>query len=56
MSAVLLLGGIQIIMIGGLGLYIGAIFREVKVNDIYCKDIIKIKNYFSFLILIGSFF
>ena len=30
MSAVLLLGGIQIIMLGFIGLYIGAIFRETK--------------------------
>ncbi len=30
MSAVLLLGGMQIIMLGFIGLYIGAIFRETK--------------------------
>ena len=42
MSAILLLGGIQIIMIGGLGLYIGAIFREVKNRPLFIiKDIIK---------------
>src|SRR3990167_52244 len=41
MSAVLLLGGIQIMMLGFIGLYVGAIFRETKRRPRYLvKDIV----------------
>lgn len=42
MSAVLLLGGTQMIMLGFIGLYIGAIFRETKSRPMYLiKEVVK---------------
>lgn len=42
MSAVLLLGGIQIMMLGFIGLYVGAIFREGKRRPRYIvKDVVR---------------
>lgn len=42
MSAVLLLGGTQMIMLGFIGLYIGAIFRETKNRPMYLiKEVIR---------------
>lgn len=42
MSAVLLLGGIEIMMLGFIGLYIGAIFRETKQRPRYIvKDVLR---------------
>ena len=38
MSAVLFLGGVQMMMLGFVGLYIGAIFREVKKRPRYVID------------------
>ena len=42
MSAILFLGGMQMVMMGFVGLYVGAIFREMKGRPQYLiKDIIK---------------
>ena len=42
MSAVLLLGGIQMVMLGFVGLYVGAIFRETKKRPQYLiKEVLK---------------
>lgn len=38
MSAVLLLGGIQMFMMGFMGLYVGAIFRQTKKRPLYIVD------------------
>jgi len=44
MSAILLLGGIQMIMMGFIGLYVGAVFRETKKRPRYLiKEILKNK-------------
>jgi dolichol-phosphate mannosyltransferase len=43
-SAILLLGGIQILVIGILGLYINVIFRETKKRPIYIINSIIRKN------------
>lgn len=42
MSAVLLLGGVQMLMLGFVGLYVGAIFREAKRRPQYIvKEVVK---------------
>lgn len=42
MSAILLLGGIQMMMLGFVGLYVGAIFRETKMRPRYLvKEVVK---------------
>jgi glycosyltransferase involved in cell wall biosynthesis len=42
MSSILFLGGIQIMMLGFIGLYIGSIFKETKKRPLYIiKDILK---------------
>ncbi|NBX84527.1 MAG: glycosyltransferase [Gammaproteobacteria bacterium] len=42
MSAILFLGGIQMLMLGFVGLYVGAIFREIKDRPQYLlKDVLK---------------
>lgn len=44
MSAVLFLGGVQIIMLGAMGLYIGANYRESKKRPLYIiKDVLRKK-------------
>ena len=44
MAAVLLIGGIQLIVTGVIGLYIGVIFREVKKRPNYIIKKIYKKN------------
>ena len=45
MSAILLSGGIQMMMLGFVGLYVGAIFRETKNRPQYLiKDVITYKD------------
>lgn len=42
MSAVLLLGGVQMMMFGFIGLYVGAIFREAKRQTQYIvKEVVR---------------
>jgi dolichol-phosphate mannosyltransferase len=42
MSALLLLGGVQIMMLGFIGLYVGAVFRESKGRPRYIiKEVVR---------------
>ncbi len=48
MSSILLLGGVQIMMLGFIGLYVGSIFKEAKKRPLYViKDVLRKENAFK---------